>query len=152
MDDSKQCFRCSEFKDRSEFNKHNQKRDGLRPECKSCQSEAQSKAWASLTEEERSLRGKHRYLLAKERDPDGTDRYEKVRSFRNKNPEMYLSYQLVGLALRRGILIKPSKCEWCSKEGYVEASHVDYFRPLDIIWLCRFCHRCRDDQLREWRA
>jgi len=34
--DTKTCFDCKENKPKSEFFKHNQKKDGLRPECKVC--------------------------------------------------------------------------------------------------------------------
>ena len=49
--------------------------------------------------------------------------------------------QLCNSALKSGKLVRPLRCELCKgKEGGIEAHHVDYGRPLDIVWLCSICH------------
>jgi hypothetical protein len=47
-------------------------------------------------------------------------------------------------ALRRGKLVRPTKCQDCGIECKPEASHGDYSKPLDVKWLCRPCHILRD--------
>lgn len=44
------------------------------------------------------------------------------------------------------ILKKP--CEFCGKEK-VEVHHPDYFKPLEIKWLCRECHLKEHARLRK---
>jgi len=46
----------------------------------------------------------------------------------------------IGRALRKGILVRPSKCQRCNKRRKVHAHHDDYTKPLDVNWLCSRCH------------
>jgi hypothetical protein len=44
-------------------------------------------------------------------------------------------------AIRSGRLVKGSSCALCSKTcKYTSAHHIDYGRPLDVMWLCSKCH------------
>jgi hypothetical protein len=55
--------------------------------------------------------------------------------------------QIVGKARAKGQLIaKP--CEHCGADGRVDAHHADYFKPLEITWLCRSCHQNEHSRLR----
>ena len=48
-------------------------------------------------------------------------------------------------AISKGDLIRPTTCSNCKKDnGLIEASHLDYSQPLDVVWLCRSCHRQMD--------
>ena len=53
------------------------------------------------------------------------------------------AHKKVALAIKRGIL-KRGPCHLCGRteNGKVPmaAHHEDYFRPLDVIWLCARCH------------
>lgn len=44
-----------------------------------------------------------------------------------------------GIAL--GKIPRSSKCEKCGSSEGLQVHHYDYANPLDIIWLCAFCHR-----------
>jgi len=76
-----------------------------------------------------------------------------------KNNEVYLSkqreYQLkrrikdfkkynavdkLNNKIRKGEIVRPTKCSRCQAEGIIEGHHYDYDKPLDVIWLCRKCH------------
>jgi len=49
-------------------------------------------------------------------------------------------------AVRRGRIHKPDRCEACGiKPGKMRlhAHHADYSKPLDVEWLCGFCHAAR---------
>ena len=64
---------------------------------------------------------------------------------RRLNPEKVTARAMVREQVRRGNLIKPDTCERCGVVGEsIEASHTDYSKPLDIEWLCRPCHRRKD--------
>lgn len=46
-------------------------------------------------------------------------------------------------ALRDGELTRPSVCSRCGGDGGdkpIEGHHPDYWKPLDVVWLCRTCH------------
>jgi hypothetical protein len=61
-------------------------------------------------------------------------------------PEARRAQGAVSTALHAGRLTRPSRCTWCSTEAFTEAAHFDYSQPLNVVWLCRRCHR-RWDQL-----
>lgn len=69
----------------------------------------------------------------RESDPDNTKK-RRVQHFTDK-------------AIRKGILIRPVKCERCGNtqafsdgRNGIQAHHSDYDRPLDVMWLCQNCH------------
>ena len=43
-------------------------------------------------------------------------------------------------AIRHGKITKPARCSKCQRECVPDGHHIDYSRPLDVIWLCRQCH------------
>lgn len=43
-------------------------------------------------------------------------------------------------AIEKYELIRPNKCEWCKTISIIEGHHVDYDKPLEVVWLCRKCH------------
>jgi len=49
----------------------------------------------------------------------------------------------VARAIRQGKLSRPSLCEECGSPNQLEAHHDDYAQPLQVIWLCKFCHAKR---------
>lgn len=60
-----------------------------------------------------------------------------------------LAYSRVQNAIDRGILIRPLCCEHCKlpagKDSLgrtrLEGHHVDYSKPLVVVWLCDRCHK-----------
>lgn len=54
----------------------------------------------------------------------------------------------VGKAVRAGTIVRPECCSSCGEARPVVAHHEDYDKPLDIVWLCRSCHRRRHSELR----
>lgn len=59
--------------------------------------------------------------------------------FRRKNPEKIKAHRAVYVAVRNGTL-KKTPCIECN-EPKSEAHHEDYYKPLEVIWLCRKHHR-----------
>lgn len=58
--------------------------------------------------------------------------------WQENNPLARRAHNLVSSAIRRGKLERQN-CRKCGKRA--EAHHEDYSRPLDVIWLCRQCHK-----------
>jgi len=56
--------------------------------------------------------------------------------FKRKN----IARRIVTKAIRSGELIRPSTCSSCKEEKKVAAHHIDYGKPLDVMWLCDSCH------------
>ncbi len=50
------------------------------------------------------------------------------------------AYSLVSKAKRIGDLINPGKCNKCNSKENIQGHHINYSKPLDIIWLCQRCH------------
>lgn len=54
----------------------------------------------------------------------------------------YIARSVCSRAIERGDLVRPEHCEQCSgNAGGIIAHHCDYNKPLDVMWLCRMCHR-----------
>lgn len=59
------------------------------------------------------------------------------------------AYRMVKAALNAGRLVRPSRCERCGKtprrgsdgRSLIHAHHADYSKPLQIEWICAWCHR-----------
>ena len=43
-------------------------------------------------------------------------------------------------ALRQGKKIQPKKCSACGRKTQVEGHHEDYYKPLEVRWLCPLHH------------
>ncbi len=51
------------------------------------------------------------------------------------------AHQLVLYAVKLGFLNRPNKCEKCEKNCKPHGHHIDYSKPLDVVWLCHSCHK-----------
>ena len=54
---------------------------------------------------------------------------------------------VVEKAIKKGLLIQPLTCSNCGNNqsfsdgrNGIQAHHIDYDKPLDVIWLCQKCH------------
>lgn len=140
----KRCIDCHETKPIDAFYTNKGRRgDGRKSECKLC-SNVRSVAWHEANRERARDRTRQWHLA----NPDRSRAHKREWMERNAD-RMRLAGQahsLVHEAIKRGELIRGTKCESCDKEGFCEASHEDYSRPLDVRWLCRPCHRQKDAQ------
>ena len=74
-----------------------------------------------------SIKGKFKHNETKKR-------YEK------ENPEKISAQRKVRSAIKSGKLIRPEICDVCKKQGNIAAHHEDYNKPLEVIWMCQYCH------------
>ena len=78
---------------------------------------------------------------------------ERTRIAINKSIEKYQDKQnarlKVAQARKTGKLIKPTCCSKCNTETKIEGHHEDYTKPLEVIWVCRSCHRQLDKLLKQ---
>lgn len=53
------------------------------------------------------------------------------------------AHQILTYAIKAGLIIPPAACEKCHSQTHgraLDGHHLDYSKPLEVIWLCRSCH------------
>lgn len=84
-------------------------------------------------------------------DPERFKQYEKNRTKTPterrmeylSNPENLIKSKArakLRYELKKGRIVKPTRCEKCRLELKLEPDHSDYSKPLDVVWLCHTCH------------
>lgn len=63
-------------------------------------------------------------------------------------PHQREAHRIYQAALRSGAIVRPERCERCDSDSRVAGHHEDYRRPLDVVWLCHYCHNRRHLELR----
>ncbi len=127
----KQCFKCGLFKPLEEFYKHEGMADGHLNKCKEC-----------TKRESRSNREKNlEYYRKYDRDRyQANGQRDRSEPYGQANPEKQRAHDLVSRAVRKGKLVRPSRCSICGKYAKIEAHHSDYTKPLEVVWVCKACH------------
>ncbi len=140
MDKSKkQCFKCMQYKVFGDFYAHPSTFDGRLGKCKECTKKDTRKHRLRNIKRIRKYdreRGKlpHRIKANTTRN--------KVR--RKKDPVKYAAHTLVGNAVRDKRIIKSKSCMDCGKTDIrIYGHHDDYYKPLEVVWLCQVCHIAR---------
>ena len=114
------CSGCKTVKSIDEFPRNRANRNGHGRYCRSCQ-HLRARVYEKT---EKNRKRKRCYQKGYARRPEIAHKM-KIR-------------QLAQLAALFGVITK-GLCRCGS--ATVEAHHADYSRPLDVIWLCRECHR-----------
>lgn len=79
-------------------------------------------------------------LLELRRKYNNSAKGKKVKAaYQKRNLHKAKAHVKVYEALKKGLLVK-KYCYFCEREP-TEAHHEDYTKPLDVIWMCRRCHR-----------
>jgi hypothetical protein len=115
----KTCFKCGAEKSVLDFYRHPQMADGYLGKCKECTKADVRVYWRD-----------NAYVL---RQTDGLRK--RLRKQANT---------AVGNAIRDGRLVKAIACHYCREVKPLEAHHWNYYRPLDVMWLCVRCHEIAD--------
>ena len=145
----KRCSRCKIEKELNEFNKDKSSKDGLRYRCKLCE-----KQYYQLNREEKNQYQKQYRQLNREKIREYSQlNKEKINQNKNqyyhRNPEKQKARLKLNNAVRRGKIHKPVFCSSCDSDRHLEAHHTDYSNPLQVLWLCRSCHRELHNKMRE---
>jgi len=142
----KQCFKCKKWQDLDCFYKHPQMKDGHLGKCKECAKKdvlehriANIERIRDYDKERNQLphrkQGRKDYAQA---HPDIIAKCHK--KYRRKYPTKYLAKTLLNNAVRDKRLKKPDKCSECGRKCRIHGHHEDYYKPLEVIWLCQICH------------
>jgi hypothetical protein len=132
----KKCFKCGQVKDLSLFYKHEAMTDGHLGKCKKCTKADVAKHRLANIDKIR------KYDLDRAKLPHRKLSAAKYRKkFRRENPLAGPAHCMVARAIKDGKIKKPKKCSRCDKKGKVLAHHKDYYKPLEVIWVCQVCHK-----------
>jgi hypothetical protein len=199
----KECRKCGNRKDKDEFGKDIQKKDGLNFYCKSCikKRSAQQREndpeysksyankyreanrqllrkkawlnyyinWEKRSEQAKKSYHKHREKIAKKRAEKRRTEEQKEKNrlrmadwrklnrskvgeivvkWKKENPKKSNAHSLVVWAVKTGVLKRSENCEECKKNCKTEGHHLDYDKPLEVIWLCKSCHSKKHQKYR----
>jgi hypothetical protein len=63
-------------------------------------------------------------------------------NYRVTYPERKKAHNIVNNAIRDEKITRPDACSICnSNTCIIQAHHLDYCKPLDVIWVCPSCHK-----------
>lgn len=146
----KACTQCKKVKPLKDFHKKITGKFGRYANCKSC---AREYGHAYRTTHKQVIKENYRAYCEANRESiyvqSKTWRQghpEKMREYSNnyyiRFPERHKARQAVNNALRSGVLVRPNKCDCCSRIGKVEAHHKSYAKKnwLKVEWLLPDCH------------
>lgn len=145
----KRCPVCATTKPLAEFNNEGRSKDGKSWRCRECACAAKREAYHR--DPQRDMANNRRWRLANpeksrvikqrwdERNADKKRAY--LDGWYHNNPIRRRAHTAVRRALRDGRIVRPSSCVRCGGTGRIEAHHPDYFKPLEVEWLCTPCHR-----------
>jgi ribosomal protein S27AE len=119
MDGMKRCYQCVTWKLVVEFNRNRAKGDGLASECRECG------------------KVRHRDYFRRNREAKWARKKEVLKDpfeRQKKRARRSLEY-----AVAKGEVEKLDSCERCGGSP-VHGHHHDYWKPLEVEWLCIKCH------------
>jgi len=123
----KRCPRCSEIKPIEEFGRDKTKCSGRTSHCKKCK-----------YEHEKKYKQTDKYKIGKKQRRNNPEIREKEREkrqiLRKINHQKIRAREIARKKVIQGI-IKKQPCEVCSEEK-VEMHHIDYSKPLEVVFLC----------------
>lgn len=141
----KDCTRCSEFREMSEFRPNRQGNPAA--ECRHCDRD-RAREWR-LANPKRKAENNRRW---REENPDAAREWEAANPERvhamyqrsySKDREKWAARRAVNSAVRYGRLVKPERCSRCesfTSSNKLHGHHRDYSKPLEVEWLCEDCH------------
>ena len=153
-DGQKKCRRCLRYKPTGEIYVNHRMRDGLGSYCKPCSGRA-SKEWRTNNSERlkaylkgRRASGRTEELARIRRKNNPGCETKRRAAYMARHPEKYAAEKAVLSALARGALVRPTNCSRCGCHCRPHGHHVDYSKPLEVVWLCAVCHRVEHGKTR----
>jgi len=142
------CRKCDAEKTLDSFSKDPSKANGRRPYCRTCialyrQTEAvKLRKKARMPWRDKTAREYHKEY--NKRPHAAEENRRRANEYRAKYPERIAARQAVKRAIKSFVLHWPMRCEQCGVYGKTEAHHYKGYAPenhLEVLWLCRSCHK-----------
>jgi len=147
---TKVCKQCGIDKNLNDFYSLQSNSDGKCGKCKECiKSNVKANRIANhehylafdRARQNRPDRVLARHLYSKTKQGINTSNKAKNKWSENNQIKRAASY-IVNNAVRDNKIIKPDSCFSCSRKNVrLEGHHVDYAKPLEVMWMCSKCHR-----------
>lgn len=145
----KVCKECEIKDSKKYYSKHKKEIQQYREEHRTERNE-KSKLYRNSHKEEISKKAKIYYKSHKEKILKRSKKYnqtekgrivqkKQTKKYRKNNPLKYKAHRVLNSAIKIGEIIR-QPCEICGNPKS-EGHHEDYSKPLEVIWLCRKCHR-----------
>ncbi len=133
----KVCRTCEIEKPAREYYRHKQMKDGRLNICIVC-----TRARVGR-HREKNIEDIRAYDRKRGATPDRVrNNCARMSKYRKKYPVRYAAKSLLNNAVRDGKITKPTICSKCKEEArQIEAHHHDYYKPLEVEWLCSVCHK-----------
>ena len=64
-----------------------------------------------------------------------------VEKLNAERPFMRRAQNTLNNRIKAGKIQRPGHCSKCNKECFPDGHHTNYSRPLDVVWLCKSCHK-----------
>ena len=153
---AKKCFKCGKVKLLDEFYRHPQMKDGYLGKCKEC---AKKDAYEDRISNPEKLKARDRkrnglpYRVKARKKYAQSTKGKKIcnkvkRKWIEKNPLKKAAYRIFKSAIKAGRL-KRQPCERCGSTVRVHGHHDDYYKPLEVRWLCPQCHTNLHREMRD---
>lgn len=129
----KRCGKCGVEKTLDSFHRDKSRKDGRHPYCAVCQT-AKASLWCKENRDRarvnvKRYKSRHRKEIA-----------DRNRAYDAANREKRAAHSAAHVAVKDGRIKRRKKCQRCWRPA-AHMHHADYTKPLDIEWLCHFCHR-----------
>jgi hypothetical protein len=148
---NRECRVCNKEKNLELFTKCNKSLNGRTKVCKSCNAAKHKEYRNSRPEKTKMIQKKSqekRNNSGKQKEYEQSRRHNdsyKERMRREAHKRYYSSGKaktriITNRAIKNGKIVKQC-CYQCSSSENLEAHHENYDLPLEVVWLCRPCHR-----------
>lgn len=132
------CTNCGQWLPKESFYSCVQnKKWGIRSICKSCNSQKGLLWQHNHPERKRQLN--RDWMKEYNKRPEVKEKERNRSKLRNRSLKQKCRY-LLNEAVKEGRIIRPDVCPQCNSSTDVEAHHDDYFKPLEVKWMCPLCH------------
>lgn len=148
----KKCSKCSKKLSDRMFYSSNRHKDGLLGWCKKCE-QKRTKHYRLLNpekykEQSRRLNLKFKSYHQEYRQKNKEKISKQKNDWKKRNNEKMIAYWKTASALESGRIYKSLRCDKCGSSELIDLHHEDYSKPLEVISLCKPCHRKRHIELR----
>ena len=160
----KRCSKCGETKEPQAFSVNRALKSGLNSSCKLCANK-RVRDYRSNNKQHMKAIDSASYLRHRQSKVEGKRAYRKTEAGRltqmrgdavraKRHPEKGRARHLLGSQLRNGNMARDTVCLCCGRRDpngvALHAHHMDYSKPLEVMWLREDCHRLLHRRLEEF--